>query len=100
MLERRLRITVPLVPVRGPAVQDAEQLRLAFGQFPSEQVAEQVVIAVPHTLLIKRHQKEVRPFDLLQLARRSLVVEHGVAQGAAHSFEHRRPPEKAECTGT
>ncbi len=91
MLERRLGITVPLVPVSGPAVQNAEQLRLAFGEFPSEQVAEQVVVAVPHTLLIERNQEEIRPFDLLQLARRPLVIEHGVAQRAAHSVEHRRP---------
>src|SRR4029079_219517 len=50
VLERRLGIAVQLVPVRGAPVQDGDELRLALGELASEQVAEEVVVAVPLTL--------------------------------------------------
>src|SRR4051794_22294491 len=48
MLERRLGIVVPLVPVRGPGMQRDEQVRLAFDELASKQVTEKVVVAMPH----------------------------------------------------
>ena len=100
MLECRLGIAVQLVPVRGAPVQDGDELRLALGKLALEQVAEKVVVAVPLTLVVEWHQKQVRPFDLLELARRTLVVEYGVAERAAHSVEHRGSPQESKCTGT
>src|SRR6476659_340890 len=99
VLERRLGVAVQLVPVGGTRMQRAKQVRLALCKLSLKQVTKEMVITVPFAFLIERHEKEVRPLDLFELACRPLIVEDGVTQRAAHSLEHRGSPQEPESSG-
>src|SRR5204862_2400591 len=81
------------------AVQDRNEVGLLLRELALQQLAEKMVIAVPLPPVVERHEEQVRALDLLELARRSLVLEHRVAEGAAHPVEHRGPAEEAQRTG-
>jgi hypothetical protein len=59
---------VLLAPAGRPAMQLGHQVRLSLHHPGAEQVGEQVMQAPPAALLIKRHQEQVGPLQLLEHA--------------------------------
>jgi hypothetical protein len=47
------------VPGRGPAVQGRDQRRFAVAELQAQQLAEQLVVAVPPAVVVQRHQEQV-----------------------------------------
>ena len=89
-------IPLRLVPGGCATVQNRLEPGIVLGELAPKQVLEQVVIAVPHPLSVERDEEEIRTLDLRELERGAVVPEHGVAECAAHSVEHRRPPQEPE----
>src|SRR5262245_31927537 len=100
VLDRGLEISVGLVPSRRAPVEEGDELRLALGELTPEDVAEEPVVAIPDTLAVERDEEEIRALDLLELAARAAVVEHGVAEPAAHLLEDGGPAEEPQRART
>src|SRR5437867_390321 len=81
------------------AMQDRDELRLALGQLALQQLAKEVVVAVPDALSIQRNEEEVGVLDCLELVVGACVLEHGVAERATHPLEHRRPLKETQRAG-
>ena len=96
VLEGRLGVAVRLEPVRGPPVQGGNDLRLVLEELALQELPEKVVVAVPDATVVERDEKQVRALDPLELAVGAAVVEHRVAEVAAHLLEHRRPAEEPQ----
>src|SRR5262249_40363688 len=96
VLDRGLGVSVRLVPLRGAPVEEWDQLRLGLRELTSEDVAKEPVEAEPDALSVERDEEEIRALDLLELAARAVVVQHGVAELAAHLLEDRRPAEEPQ----
>ena len=64
-------------------------VRLAALELVAQQLAEQVVVAIPLAPPVERHHEAVRALERLERARRPRRLEHGVAQTAAHAIQHR-----------
>ena len=85
--DRRLRVPVGDAPLHRAAVEDRHHLRLAPLELVAQQLAEQVVIAVPLAPPVERHDEAVRPRERLERARRPRRLQDGVAEPAAHALE-------------
>ena len=59
-------------------------------QLVPQQLAEQVVVAVPLAAVVERDQERVRPLDVSQHRRRASTVDHLVAQRSAEPVQDRR----------
>src|SRR5438477_10096485 len=55
-----------------------------------EQVAKEMVVAVPLAPPVERHEKEVRGFDLVEPLCRIGALEDRVAHASRQAIEHRR----------
>ena len=78
-----------LVPDRSPPVELGDDLGLTPLQLGSQELSKLVVEPIPPAPPVERHEKQVRPRDRLQLARRPTGFEHCVAQRPAHPIEDR-----------
>ena len=58
--ERLLGASVPLAPICRPRKVDGEQLRMATFELRSEEIAEQVVVAVPPAAIVERDDERIR----------------------------------------
>ena len=90
MVDGGLREAVGLAPGRRPPVKLLHQLRLAPTQFCAEQLAEQMMVAVPLAAPVQRHQQQIRARQRLQDIGRSLGVQDRVAQRPGQAVQHRR----------
>ena len=99
VVDGRLLQPVGLAPGRGPPVQLRDQLGLAPPELGTEQVAEQVVVAVPLPSAVERDQEEIGPGERLQHRGRAGRVQDRVAQRAAHPVQHGRPGEERHLPG-
>ena len=84
---------VVLVPQARPGVELIhDRVGLGLSKALAQQVAEEVVVAIPVTLAVERNDEQVRALEMLQrlLARRGGVQGHGIAQGSAQPIEDRR----------
>ena len=83
-----------LVPLTGPSVQLRSTLGLLVFEMSLQDVGEQVVIAVPATLIVERNDEEIPP---LQGAQHRLAVASlgdSVTERAVHPFEDAGVQEK------
>ena len=83
--DRRLRKVVGDAPRHRAAVELGHDLRLAPRELVAQQLAEQVVVAVPLASPVQRHDEAVRPLERLERASRPRRLQHRVAQTAATS---------------
>ena len=90
VLERRLRHAVRLAPLGGPQVESRDDLRFAPPQLGRQQLAEQVVVAVPLAAAVEWHHEQVAGLELLEHATRSRLTQRGVAERSGHRVEDRR----------
>ena len=95
MAHRFVDETLALKPGRGPLVQIPNAIRLGATQFGAQQFAEEVVIAIPATRHVQRHQKQVFAIDLLQDRGRIGRLQHRVAQLTTESSQDRGAQQKA-----
>ena len=87
-------VAVLLVPGAGPAVQLGSLHRELVEETGLQHVGEEMVVAVPPTLVVQRHQEEVVAVE--QLEHRPAVgpAGDGVAQGSGHPGEDGGPEEE------
>ena len=90
MVDGQLRQPVGLAPGGRPDVQLGDQLGLAPVQLGPQQLAEQVVIAVPLAAAVQRNQQQVRPLQALKSSVRPPGVQDRVAQRPGHAVQHCR----------
>ena len=67
---------------------------MASLELRTEEVAEQVVIAIPLALIVERDDEGIRTRELLKRTSCVLCVEHCIAQGRCHLIEDRRPKQE------
>lgn len=77
------------IPGAGPSVQNRHHVSIGRGELVLQQLAEQLVVAVPLALRVERHEQRVRTFQLRQQRGRARTIEHRVAQVTAHTVEDR-----------
>ena len=87
--DRRLGQVVVDAPRHRPPVQRAHDLGLAALELVPQQLAEQVVVAIPLAPPVERDQEAVGALERLERVRRPRRLEHRVTQRAAHPIEHR-----------
>jgi hypothetical protein len=80
-------------------VQLWDQLGLAPLQLGSEQVAEQVVVAVPLASAVQGDQEEIGLGQRLQHLGRALGVQDRIAQWSTHPVQHRRTGQERHLSG-
>ena len=93
--DRLLRQVVGDAPGHRPAVERSDRVRFAALELGAQQLAEEMVIAVPLALAVERDHEAVRALEPLELICRSCRLEHRIAQRAAHALQHRRVLEEA-----
>ena len=67
----------------------AGTLGLAALELVPQQLAEEVVVAIPLARPVERHHEAVRARERLERVRRPRRLEHGVAETAAHTIQDR-----------
>ena len=87
--DRRLVEVVGDAPGHRPTVEFAAPLRLAALELVPQQLAEQVVVAIPLASPVERHHEAVRTLERLERVCRARRLEHGVAEPAGHPVQHR-----------
>jgi hypothetical protein len=60
------RLTVPLVPLAGAPVQGRHPIRLLLEQPRLEDVREELVVAIPPTLVVERNDEQIAALEGLQ----------------------------------
>ena len=60
------RLIVPLVPLAGPPVQDRHPIRLLLDQPRLQDVREELVVAIPPTLVVEWNDEQIAPLEGLQ----------------------------------
>jgi hypothetical protein len=78
--------SVVLVPTRGAEVQLSAEPRHFASEALAEEVGEEVMVAVPPTLIVERHNEEVLPLQPLEHLLSVIATVEGVAQRGAHAF--------------
>ena len=94
MIDRRLRHAMTLEPVRRPNVQLGNQRRLRSPELGGEQLAEEVVVAIPLPTRVERDEQEVRRLQRLEDLGRSRGTEHRVAHRRGKAIEERGSSEE------
>ena len=89
-----LALIVGQAPPHRPAVDLACCAGLTAIELVPQQLAEEVVIAIPLSVLVERHHELVGPFERLEHGGGMIGFEGDIAQRATHRFEHRRPHEE------
>ena len=89
VFERRLGQVVPQAPVGRAVPQDRHQVRFAAVQVGQQHVAEQVMVAVPLSPPVQRHQQHVGPGQLRQDRGGAGRVQYRLAQRTGHPLQHR-----------
>ena len=94
VLDRVLDKPVRTAPSRSAAAQLSRGLAL---ELEPQNLAEQMVIAVPLSAALKSHQEHVRAGELRKHGGRVLAAQHRVAQLRREAPEHRGPHQKVPC---
>jgi hypothetical protein len=81
-------------PPGRPSVQRRDRLGPGAFELQPQQLAEEVVVAVPLASIVQRHEEEVRALYLLKHPARRPLPGHGVAQRRGQPVEDRRAEEK------
>ena len=91
----RLRpIAVALVPPARSSVEFAKQARLLVEQASSQDIREEVVVAIPMAAVIERNDEQVLSIECLQRVLATVVTRYGVADGPVESAQDRSLEQK------
>ena len=82
VLDRRFGQVVRDAPVHRPAVECGHAIRLAALQLVAQQLAEQVVVAIPLALPVERHDEAVPVLQRLERVGGPRRLQHDVAKTA------------------
>ena len=99
VLERRLRIVMPLEPIRSASAQLLRQLGLRLEELSPQEITEEMVIAEPEAVLVQRDEEEIRVPERLELVERVARLERRVAECTAHLLEHGRAAQEGQPLG-
>ena len=88
--DRLLGQIVGDAPGHRTSVERRHHLRLGPLELVPEELAEEVVVAVPLAPPVERHDEAVCALERLERVRRPRRLEHGVAESAAHPLQDRR----------
>jgi hypothetical protein len=94
MVDGQLGQPVGLTPDRRSGVQFRDQLGLTLLQLGPEQLAEQVVVAVPLPLPVKRDHQQVGVLQRLQHPARPAGSQDHVTQRPRQALQHRSPSQE------
>ena len=89
VLDRRVLLAVLLMPRTRPAVQFGHRVRLLLGQPRLQHLREQVVVAIPMTVVIERHEEQVGPIKRLQHRPAVSASRDRIAERRIHTAENR-----------
>ncbi len=84
--DRLLRQVVRDAPAHRAAAELSHHVRLGLLELGPQQLAEQMVVAIPLASPVEGHDEAVRARELLERACRPRRLEHGVAETAAHAM--------------
>jgi len=91
---RGVRVALCPVPRRGSTMQLGCELGRNARELAPQQIAEELVVAVPLAARVERDEEQVRPRHRLQLLRTIVPTGHGVAQRPEQPLEDRRLEEE------
>src|SRR5215212_10101602 len=89
--DRSLDVALILQPLTGPSSQGRLQIGLAALELVEKQLGEEVVVAVPLSVLVQRDHKQVGAGELAQEESRILPTRHRVAKRTRQAPQYRRP---------
>ena len=92
--ERLARRAVPLAPICCPLQVHGQQLRVAPLELRTEEIAEQMVVAIPLAVIVERDDEGIGTREVLKRSSRVVYAEHCIAQGRRHVIEDRRPEQE------
>ena len=97
VVERRFEVVVLLEPVGGTMRENGCQLGVVRGQLPVQQIAEEVVIAIPLALARRAARGRGWRFSIASSSPAECFrLEHRIAQRPAHPLQQRRPAQERE----
>ena len=94
--DRRLRLPVRLTPVGGANEEAGDKVRLGSDQLRSEQLLEEMVVAVPLSIAVQRHQEQVGARQRLQNLARSRSLRGPRRRAVRTSVRERRSASGSE----
>ena len=94
ILDRRFWQVVGDAPVHRPTVERGHGIRLAAHELIAQQLAEQVVVAIPLALAVEWHDEAISMLQRLERVGGPRRLQHDVAKTTAHAIEHGRVLEK------
>jgi hypothetical protein len=97
VVDRRLRHAARFAPGGCSRVKDRDQPKFVPVQLGTQEIAEQVVVAVPLTSSIERDEQEVGLLQRLEDVLRSARAQHRVAERARQAVEHRGARQERHC---
>src|SRR5215216_2956783 len=87
--DRPLKVARTLQPPARPFVQDRHQVGLAAPELVEQQLGEEMVVAVPLSLLVQRNHEQVGVGEFTQESARTLPTRDCIAQRASHRPQYR-----------
>ena len=94
--DRILRLPVRLAPRARAREQLRHEVWLGPLELGTQQLPEEVVVAVPRPVAVQREQEHVRARERLQDRGGAALLEHRVAEGSRQPLEHRGPRQEAK----
>src|SRR5207342_2398618 len=88
-----------LTPLCSTTQQRRHELWLGAPQLRSEQLLEEMVVAIGLLVSVQRHQEQVGARQQLQDRRRAARVEDRVAERPGHVLENSGPSQEAKIVG-
>src|SRR5262249_10812074 len=92
--DRRFSEPIFCEPARGLAVQLSD-IQSCLAQTLAQDISEQPVVAEPASFFVKRDQKQVRAFEMVEHRLTVALTRHCIAQRSGQALQNRRP--KQEC---
>ena len=85
MPHRLGKLTVLGIPLTGPQMQGRHLCGRALLQLITQGLGKEGVVGIPLTLVIKRIEKEIGPFQFLQEELAFLLLQDRITQGVAQA---------------
>src|SRR5215213_5787478 len=87
--DRPIEVARTLQPPARPFAQGGHQVGLAAPELVEQQLGEEMVVAVPLSLLVQRNHEQVGAGELAQESARTLPTRDRIAQRASHRPQYR-----------
>ena len=94
--DRGLRLPVRLAPIGRTSEQTRHEIRLDSLELRTQQLLEEMVVAIPLPSPVQRHQEQVGTRQRFQHRRGAAPLEDRVAERTRHGLENGGPRQEAE----